>query len=78
MVVLGEDAYLQFQRDLLERRAEEIKPFGELMAAEGWAQEDVQIPQVPVEKLHAVYAYHPTMGYKHSPCIAGALPPLNP
>jgi pantoate--beta-alanine ligase len=78
VVVLGEDAYLQFQRDLLERRAEEIKPFEELMAAGGWAQEDVQIPQVPVEKLRAIYAYHPTMGYKHSPCIAGALPPLNP
>jgi len=75
VVVLGEDAYLQFQKDVLERRRDQIKPFAEILKPEGWAEEDVSIPLLPTGTIHAIYSYHPTMGYKHSPSIASALPP---
>lgn len=76
VVVLGEDAYLQFQRDVLERRTDEIRPFEEVVAPEGWAQEEVPIPHLPAGALRVLYTYHPTMGYKHSPCIGHALRPI--
>jgi pantoate--beta-alanine ligase len=78
VVVLGEDAYLQMQRDILERQADEIKPFEELLKAEGWAQEDVPFPHVKNETLHVIYGYHPALGYKQSPPLTPALQPLSP
>jgi pantoate--beta-alanine ligase len=77
VVILGEDAYQQFQKDVLERHGDEIKPFEELLKPEGWAQEDVRFPFLKTGTLHVIYSYHPTMGYKHSPSIAAALPPLS-
>ena len=44
VVILGEDAYLQFQRDILERHGDEIKPFEEILKPRGWAEEDVRVP----------------------------------
>ena len=35
VVVLGEDAYQQFQRDMLEREGDEIKPFEDVLKAKG-------------------------------------------
>ncbi len=78
LVILGEDAYLQLQRDILERHADEIKPFEEMLKAEGWAQEDVSFPHVKTGTLHVIYGYHPAIGYKHSPPLTPALPPLSP
>lgn len=73
VVVLGEDAYLQFQRDILERRGEAIKPFEQALNPEGWGEEEVQIPAVKPGSLRAIYTYHPTMGYKHCQSLAPAL-----
>ena len=44
VVILGKDAYRQFQRDILERPGDEIKPFAEILKPEGWAEEDVRLP----------------------------------
>ena len=35
VVILGEDAYQQFQRDILERKGDEIKPFEDLLKRKG-------------------------------------------
>jgi hypothetical protein len=78
VVILGEDAYLQFQRDVLERKGDEIKPFEDALKAEGWAQEDVCLPFLKAGTLRAIYCYHHIVGYKHSPSLALALPPLPP
>lgn len=77
VVIMGEDAYQQFQRDILERKGDEIKPLEEILGPEGWAQEDVPVPFLAAGTLHVVYTYHPILGYKHSDSIAPALPPLN-
>jgi pantoate--beta-alanine ligase len=76
VVVLGEDAYLQFQRNVLNRGGDEITPFGEFMKQDGWAEENVRIPHLNAETLHVIYSYHPVMGYKRSPSLASALPQL--
>jgi len=75
VVLLGEDAYQQFQREVLERKGEEIKPFEEMLNGEGWGQEDVPLAGAAAGRVRAVYAYHPTMGYKHSQQIGEALHP---
>jgi pantoate--beta-alanine ligase len=77
VVILGADAYLQFQKEILERHGDEIKPFDEIVKEKGWAEEDVPFPQLQKGSLHAVYCHHPTLGYKSSPSIAPALPPLS-
>jgi pantoate--beta-alanine ligase len=75
VVVLGEDAYRQFQKDVLERPAQATPPFEQILKAQGWAEEDVRAPFLKAQTLHAIYCYHPTAGYKHSPSIGAALPP---
>ncbi len=77
VVTLGEDAYHQFQRDLLERKPDEIKPFEDFLKTEGWAEENVPFPFVEAGTLHAIYSYHPMMGYKRSPSLAPALARLS-
>ncbi len=76
-VILGEDVYLQFQKDILGRCEGEIKPFAELLEAQGWAEEDVPFPLLPSGTLHLIYCYHPIMGYTHSPPLPPALLPLS-
>ncbi|MFZ0959597.1 MAG: pantoate--beta-alanine ligase [Terriglobia bacterium] len=78
VVILGEDAYQQFQRNVLERRTNEIRPFEELLKPQGWAEENTQVPFLKAGTLHAIYCYHPTTGYKRSRLPAEALPPLSP
>ena len=77
VVVLGEDAYQQFQRDILQRKGNEVIPFAEIMKPRGWSEEDVPFPLLPTGTLHAIYCYHPAIGYNVSPSIAHALPPLD-
>jgi pantoate--beta-alanine ligase len=73
VVTLGEDAYLQFQRDVLERRPQQIKPFQEILKTQGWAAEDVPFHHVPAGTLRAIYCYHPLTDYRSSPPLAQAL-----
>jgi len=73
IVVLGEDAYLQVQRSLLQRLAEEIPPFNQLMGEKGWATEETRIRSMAESVLKIVYCHHPTLGYKRSPSIAALL-----
>ena len=44
IVVLGNDAYLQFQRFVLGRPASEIKSFESLLKGQGWHGEATQVP----------------------------------
>lgn len=70
LVVLGEDTYSQFQQFLLERSAADIKPFEEIMKAEGWAREEARLPLFGDRSMRIFYCYHPTRGYSRSPSIA--------
>jgi pantoate--beta-alanine ligase len=72
VVILGEDAYRQFQKDVLERPGKEIHPFEEILKPHGWAEEDVRLPFLRTGTLHVIYCHHPTMGYKRSPPVAPA------
>jgi uracil-DNA glycosylase len=73
IVVLGEDAYLQFQRLLLNRDAKEFRPFNDLLKTEGWAEEKTRIAALGEQRLCVFYCYHPTYGYKRSPTFAAML-----
>ena len=73
VVILGHDAYQQFQREVLQRQPDEVKPWEGLLKAEGWAQEDVPFPPLNGRPVRVVYCHHPTMGYIHSPSVAAAL-----
>lgn len=72
MVVLGDDAYLQFQRAILGR--ERFTPLGDLLAACGWASEEVTLSACPSRALRVIYCYHLAGGYRSSPSIAAMLP----
>jgi pantoate--beta-alanine ligase len=72
-VVLGEDAYLQFQRFMLGRKNNEFKPFKDLLGKQGWASEEARVPSLGEHLMRIFYCYHPTYGYKRSPSIAAML-----
>ena len=57
---------------------EEIKPFEEILKAEGWAEENIRIPFLKTGTLHVIYTYHPVSGSQRSPSVAAALLPLSP
>jgi len=73
IVILGEYAYLQFQRHILGRERSSIKPFPELLKAEGWARESVRLPCYGERDLRVLYCYHPTFENKKSPPFGGYL-----
>ncbi len=73
VVVLGEDAYLQFQHHILGRKEREFKPFSELLQEKGWSAEEVELPGHGLRRVRVLYCYHPTFGYKRSPSIASVL-----
>lgn len=70
ILILGEDAYLQFQRNVLGRRVDQIKSFHEQMGDQGWAEENVELRSPGGRSVRAIYTYHPTLGYKRSPSLA--------
>lgn len=73
LIVLGEDAYLQFQRHILGRDAPAIPGFDELLKEQGWAKESVCLPDFDGRAVTAFYCHHPTYGYKRTPSIAKLL-----
>jgi pantoate--beta-alanine ligase len=73
LVVLGEDAYLQFQQFLLGRNPADIKPFPDLLKPNGWAREDVRMAALGERVMRVFYCHHPTFGYDRSPSIAALL-----
>ncbi len=73
LVILGEDAYAQFQQYVLGRGPGEFKPLDGLLGQQGWAREDVHVPILGDKQFHVYYCYHPTYGYKRSPSIAASL-----
>jgi hypothetical protein len=75
-VILGKDAYRQFQRDILGRSSEQIKPFAEILKPAGWAEEDVLFPRLNARTIHLIYTYHPTVEYKSCTSLAAALPSI--
>jgi pantoate--beta-alanine ligase len=70
IVILGEYAYLQFQKHILGRERASIKPFGELLKSEGWAQETVRLPWHGERDVRIFYCHHPTFENKRSPSLA--------
>jgi pantoate--beta-alanine ligase len=70
IVILGEYAYLQFQKHILGRERVSIKPFGELLRSEGWAQETVRLPSHGERAMRIFYCYHPTYESRKSPPLA--------
>jgi hypothetical protein len=72
LVVLGEDAYRQFQ-SLLGKHPGEIIPFAERVKEKGWAREEVVLPWLADRRLRIFYCYHPTLGYLRSPSIGPML-----
>jgi len=70
IVILGEDAYLQFQKHILSREPANIKPFKELLKSEGWAQETIRLPWYGQRGVRIFYCYHPTFESKKSPSLA--------
>lgn len=70
IVILGEYAYLQFQKHILGRERARIKPFGELLKSQGWAQENVRLPSHGERAVRIFYCYHPTFENKKSPSLA--------
>ncbi len=73
LIILGEDAYLQFQRRILGRDGAAIPALEELLKQQGWAKESVRLPHLDGRAVTAFYCYHPTYGYKRSPSIAKQL-----
>jgi hypothetical protein len=73
IVVLGEDAYRQFQEFVLGRTPAAIRPLGDLLKEQGWAREDVSIPALGERRIQAFYCFHPTFVYTRSPSIAAML-----
>lgn len=73
LIVLGDDAYLQFQKLILGRSEEQIAPLNQLLAEKGWEQEKVNIPSLIERVVRIFYCYHPTYGYKRSPSLASLL-----
>ena len=73
IVVLGNDAYLQFQRFVLGRPASEIKSFDSLLKGQGWHGEAAQVPTLGGRTTRIFYCYHPTLDYDRSPSIAAML-----
>lgn len=72
VVILGEDAYLQFQKSVLRREA--VAPMAELLAGKGWAAEDLVVDTFAQRRLRVIYCYHLAGGYRSSPPIAEMLP----
>lgn len=75
IVVLGEDAYHQFQRFILGRAVAEIRPWSQLLGEEGWASEDVTLEGRNPARVF--YCYHPVSAYRQSPSIAHLIAPGN-
>ena len=75
IVVLGEDAYHQFQRLLGKPASAQIVPFSEKIGEKGWACEEVDISWLGGRRLRVFYCYHPTLGYLRSPSIGPMLTP---
>jgi pantoate--beta-alanine ligase len=73
IVLLGEDAYLQFQKLILTRDAAQFKPFNDLLKDQGWAREEARVPFLGDRMLRVIYCYHPTFGYTRSPSVARLL-----
>jgi hypothetical protein len=72
-VILGDDAYVQFQTLLLGRRPGEFKPLHTLLREQGWAREDVRVSPLGDREMRLFYCYHPTMDYMRSPSIGAML-----
>ncbi len=73
VIVMGDDAYWQFQKLVLGRSEEQIKPLSSLLEEKGWEQEKVHIPSLIERAIRVFYCHHPTYGYKRSPSLASLL-----
>jgi uracil-DNA glycosylase len=73
IIVLGEDAYWQFQRLIVAREVSQVKAFDEFLRPQGWARETLGLPWLGERPIRVFYCHHPTYGYKRSPSLAHLL-----
>jgi uracil-DNA glycosylase len=78
IVLLGEDAYQQFQRLLGVQASGQIVPFSEKVRENGWSCEEVVVSWLDDRRLRVFCCYHPTLGYLRSPSIGPMLTPDAP
>jgi uracil-DNA glycosylase len=70
LLVLGEDAYLQFQKFVLGRRTDELMPFHDWLGKPGWTEQQATLSALGGRDVRVIYAHHPTLGYRRSPSLA--------
>lgn len=75
LVLLGEDAYLQFHRFIMGREPRDIPSWDRLLGEQGWAAEELSLPALEGRRLRVISCYHPAAGYRTSPSIAHLLDP---
>jgi len=75
IVLLGEDAYLQFNRFILGRELRDIPSWGQSLGGRGWAVEELTLPALGGRTLRVISCYHPVAGRRSSPPIAHLLDP---
>ncbi|MGH9449939.1 MAG: uracil-DNA glycosylase family protein [Terriglobia bacterium] len=72
IVLLGEEAYLQFYRFVLGRKSPDRQSWGLLLGKQGWAVEDLSLPEPDGRALRVISCHHPA-SYLRSPSIAHLL-----
>ena len=75
IVLLGEDAYLQFHRFILGRELRDIPSWDQSLGERGWAVEELNLPALGGRTLRVISCYHPGAGRRSSPPIAHLLDP---
>jgi pantoate--beta-alanine ligase len=66
VILLGEDAYLQFQRFVLDRSPEAIRPWSTWLGERGWGEEAVTVTGLAADPLRVLYCHHPATGRRIS------------
>ncbi|MGH9358601.1 MAG: uracil-DNA glycosylase family protein, partial [Terriglobia bacterium] len=59
IVLLGEDAYLQFYRFVLGRESRDVPSWDVLLGKQGWAVENLSLPAPEGRALRVISCYHP-------------------
>ncbi len=75
IVLLGQDAFVQFQPFVLGREAREVKPWHQAIGEEGWAAEQVSLPFLEGRAVRLIYCHHPSSGHRQCHSIAHLLNP---
>ena len=78
IILLGEDAYLQFHRFIMGRELRDIPSWEGSLGEQGWAAEEVSLPAPDGRNVRVISCYHPAAGYRASASVAHLLNPTAP